>query len=308
MKKIVVTGATSMIGAALVKAATQNGVKVLALVRQGSTRLDRLPNSDLVQIETCNLDELATMTCQDDKFDVFYHFAWNYTGRSERNDPILQARNIQTTLSAVELAARLGCKKFIGAGSQAEYGIVDDVINPETPTRPITSYGIAKLSSGLLAAQLCAKREMTCVWARIFSVYGCYDNEGTMLNYAIDHFLKGEVAEFSAATQQWNYLNERDAGKIFYLLGAKDNTRGVYCVAHPQSRPLRDYILELKDIFGKQAQCSFAKEGTQENVVNLRADTSKLTNDLSFYPEVAFYDGIREVIEYRKNLLRKAAL
>ena len=58
-------------------------------------------------------------------FDTFYHIAWGYTGAARNKSTRLQSKNIDYTLDAVEAAAKLGCKRFIGAGSQAEYGPLD---------------------------------------------------------------------------------------------------------------------------------------------------------------------------------------
>ena len=38
----------------------------------------------------------------------------------------IQNKNVEYTLDAVYLAKRFGCDTFIGAGSQAEYGIVNE--------------------------------------------------------------------------------------------------------------------------------------------------------------------------------------
>ena len=48
----------------------------------------------------------------------------------------MQEPNIQYTMDAVCLAKRLGCKLFVGAGSQAEYGRVDGKIGSNTPVNP----------------------------------------------------------------------------------------------------------------------------------------------------------------------------
>lgn len=301
MQKIVVTGATSMIGVALIEEAIRQNVKVLAIVRENSKRIVRLPKSNFVKIVSCDIENLDSINIEGEKYDVFYHLAWNYTDKEGRNNSILQAKNINTTLCAVELAYKFGCHKFVGAGSQAEYGKVDGIISPDTYTNPEVPYGIAKWAAGNLAKRLCDKYDMTHVWGRIFSVYGRYDNEGTMLTYAIDRFLEGEPAQFSAATQMWNYLNEHDAGKIFYLLGKKENVKGIYCIAHPESQMLREYIVELRNSFGENAECRFAENDLKSSLVGLQADVSKLISDINFTPEVSFKQGIREMIEYRRN-------
>ena len=300
--RIAVTGATSMIGTALVKECINNNVEVLAIVRNGTNRLDRLPQSGLIRIESADLDSLERVQGDGKPWDVFYHFAWGHTVREERDLPIAQEDNIRTTLQAVELAHRLGCKKFIGAGSQAEYGRVDGIIFPETPANPVTAYGISKYAANMLSRRACELLEMEHVWGRIFSVYGVNDNENTMLNYAIDRFIQGNIAEFSAATQMWNYLFEDDAGRIFYLLGTKNVESGIYCIANPESRPLREFIEIMCTAYGKNARCSFAKPGAA--VIGQHADVGKTVRATGYVPKTSFDEGIRQVIEARKEKAR----
>ncbi len=301
MKRIVITGATSMIGVALIKEAIENNIEVLAIVRENSPRKNRLPKSNLIRIIECDIETLNKFPDMNEKYDVFYHFAWNYTDRKGRNDPKMQAQNIANTLEAVELAKRLGCQKFIGAGSQAEYGIVQEKISSDTMTNPNTPYGIAKNTAGNMSKIMCEQLDMQFVWGRIFSVYGCLDNEGTMINYAIDQFIEGKEAKFSSALQMWNYLNEKDAGKIFYLLGKSKEATGIYCIANKESMPLRKYIEIIKTTFGESAKCNFASEDLQKKKVTLDADIDKLQSDINFVPEITFEQGIKEVIEYRKT-------
>ena len=48
MKKIVVTGATSMIGSALIEECVKHDIEVYAVLRSASGKQDRLPDSSLV--------------------------------------------------------------------------------------------------------------------------------------------------------------------------------------------------------------------------------------------------------------------
>lgn len=298
--RVVLTGATSMIGVALINECISNGDTVLAIVRQGTSRLSRLPQSDLIQIEYSDLDNLDNVTGDGQPYDVFYHFAWGHTAKAERDLPLAQEDNIRTTLEAVTLAKKLGCKKFVGAGSQAEYGNYNCEITEDTIPNPITSYGIAKYSANMLSRRMCEQLDMKHIWARIFSVYGCNDNEGTMLNYAIDQFIKGEEAKFSAATQKWNYLYESDAGRMFYLFGVKDINSGIYHVAGNESQPLRKYIELIASKFD-DAKCVFAK--SEDSVVyGIEPNIEKSYNALGFKPEISFDEGINKVIAYRKRL------
>ena len=297
MKRIVVTGATSMIGIALIEECIKNDVEVLAIIRKNSNRLYRLPQSELLHIVECDLDELETISSEK-SYDVFYHLAWAYTSKEYRDDPILQEKNIRYTLDAVNLAKNLGCGKFVGAGSQAEYGKVDHIITPDTPVFPSTAYGMAKYAAGRLSEKLCSQYNLVHVWGRIFSVYGRYDNEGTMLEYAIKQFIKGEKAIFSAAVQIWNYLYEDDAGKIFYLLGEKNVIGGIYAIANYESKILRQYIEEMVKVYGGKVNYEFAPIDAKKSELNLNVDTSKTIQAVGYIPQVTFSEGISKMITY----------
>lgn len=299
MKRVVVTGATSMIGVALIEECIRNDIEVLAIVRRHSARISRMPKSELIHIAECSLNELASLEISENPYDVFYHFAWDYTGKADRDNPVLQEKNIRYTLDAVELAKRLGCKKFIGAGSQAEYGKVDGVIDKNTPLNPLIAYGMAKNAAGNLSAKLCEQYGIIHIWGRIFSVYGKYDNEGTMLNYAIDKFLNHETAMFSAGTQMWDYLYESDAGKMFYLFGKNVSKSDDYMVASGKSMPLKWYIEELRKCFTYETKCMYAQE-IEQSQLSLNVDMKDSKEILGYVPQVEFSDGIRRMIANRK--------
>lgn len=311
MKRVVVTGATSMIGVPLIKECIQNNVEVLAIVRKNSVHLNRLPQSQLLHVYECDLNALSSIAGLPPDYDVFYHLAWDYTSKRYRDDPVLQEKNIKYTLDAVALAERLGCHKFIGAGSQAEYGRVDHVITPDTSVCPTTAYGISKYAAGKLSEKMCGQHGMVHIWGRIFSVYGRNDNAETMLSYAIDQFIKKESAQFSSATQMWDYLHESDAGKMFFLMGNCVEKNVVYCVANGEAKPLKEFIIQLKECFGKEAVCVFGEDRANQKVFGLQADTSTLIKDTGYIPCVTFQEGIMDMINYKlrqSDMLEKISI
>lgn len=299
MKKIIVTGATSMIGTALIESAVKKGTEVYALVRPNTNRGDRIISSDLVRIVSGTLENIHEVQGIPLDCDVFYHFAWAGTEKSQRDDPVIQARNIHYTLEAVKLANKCGCKKFIGAGSQAEYGPTQGVIDSNTRFAPTTSYGATKFAAGLLSRKMCEKLGIIHIWGRIFSVYGPHDNEGTMLCYAIDKFSKREKASFSSATQMWNYLFESDAGEIFYQIGNKIDENSVYRIANRKSQPLRRYIESISQVMGAEDLCAFAKAEDKSQAYGIETCDDMLFNDIDYEPQITFEEGIKRMIEKR---------
>ena len=124
MKRVAITGATGAIGLALIEKCIEHGTEAYVFVRRDSKRIARIPEHPLVHKIYCSLDEMAGLDTQDiPKIDVFYHFAWMKAfGEEARDDLKAQIKNIEYAIDSVELAKRIGCRRYIGAGSQAEYG------------------------------------------------------------------------------------------------------------------------------------------------------------------------------------------
>jgi len=284
-----------MLGTALTEVAVREGTDVYAIIRKNTKRIDRIISSPLVHIVYGSLENLEEIQELPTDCDVFYHFAWAGTSKAERDDPEIHEKNVKYTLAAVNLAYRTGCHRFVGAGSQAEYGPVYGRIDENTPFAPKMSYGIAKYAAGILSRILCEKKNISHIWGRVFSVYGPHDNEGTMLEYAIKCWNRGETAHFSEATQMWNYLYESDAGEMFYKFGCEEIPAGTYFVANKESIVLREYIEILMEAYGDRARADFS-EAHNNPSPGLDVDMGRTFQLLDYTPKVDFNTGIRNMI------------
>ena len=295
MKKIIITGATSMIGVALTEIAVRKKTEVYAIIREDTKRRDRIIDSPYVHVIYGSLDKLQEIEGIPTDCDVIYHFAWAGTGKESRNNPDVQEKNIRYTLDAIKLAEKTGCRRFVGAGSQAEFGPVEGIIDEKTPCSPNTAYGISKFAAGALSRKYCEIMGIEHVWGRVFSVYGPHDNEGTMIDYAIKCWKKGETARFSSGRQKWNYLYESDAGEMFYRLGGSSVSPGTWFVANPNSKVLREYIGIMKEKYGEGARIEF-DEATGRNSVGLDVNMEFTIKEMGYSPKIEFEDGISKVI------------
>ncbi len=298
-KRAIVTGATGAIGTALVRELAANGTEVLVFVRDSSARNGNIPEHPLVKRISCSLEDLSAVRPPDGRpYDVFYHLAWAGASGPGRGDMYLQNRNVRYALDAVLAAERFGCRLFIGAGSQAEYGPSDTPLRPDTPARPRTGYGIAKLCAGQMTRELARQRGLSHIWVRILSVYGPCDGPRTMVMSAIDRLQKGGIPEFTKAEQQWDYLYSGDAARALRLLGEKGKDGKVYVLGSGTARPLADYIREIRDVVSPGSPLGFGRlPYAPDQSMYLRADISALEADTGWRPSVPFAEGIREILK-----------
>ncbi len=298
MNRIVVTGSTSMIGVALIEECIKHGVEVLAFTRKDSQNISRLPNSNLITIVDRDLEDIDSYESNNKGYDAFYHFAWGYTDKARRMSSELQYKNVRYSMDAINLAARLGCKKFIGAGSQAEYGIhVDEKTGPDSPCTPQTPYGICKYAAGKLCSVIAKQNGMDCFWVRIFSVYGKYDQPDSMISSTIAKLRAGEHCSFTPATHKWDYLYSEDAGRAFYLIGEKARGNKMYCLGKGESKPLFEYIYTLKNFISKKSSIGIGEIQYSDGVpVGFCADTTQINQDTGWVAEYEFIDGIKKLL------------
>ena len=303
VKRVVITGPTGAIGIALINCLIENGIEVLAVCREDSKRINSIPNHNLVKIVKLNLNEIYKLSdIISERYDVFYHLVGEGTFGNSRNNMWGQMKNIQYTLDAVEVAAKLGCYKFIGAGSQAEYGRVEGKLTALTPTFPENGYGIAKLCAGQMSRILCEQKNMNHIWTRILSVYGPYDGENTMIMSVIRKLAHGEKPSLTEGKQQWDYLYSKDAGYAMYLLGEKGVSGKIYCIGSGQTKALSEYVEILRDNISRDLELGFGEIAyAPKQVMHLCADITDLEMDTGFEPKYSFEDGIKETIEWYKD-------
>lgn len=313
MVNIIVTGATSMVGVAIIQEAIKNQEvgEILAVVRPNTEKLDRIPTNDKIEIievgfnDYEKLSEHVNSRGKAGSYNVFYHLAWSRTPTytESYSDMLLKCDSIAGVLSAVKAAKDIGCKKFVYTGGQAEYGIVNsDYIRPDTPCDPVRADGIAHLAAGKMAKILCNQFDIPFIWIRIFSVYGVNDRPDSMIKMTVKKMMNNEPCKFTKAEQIWDYLNAKDLGEAILLSGLKAKEDKVYCVGSGEARPLREYIEIIRDVVNPEMNLKFGEIPYPNNpVMRLCPDISDIVRDTGWKPRTAFEAGIREIYEYERN-------
>ncbi len=276
--RIIITGATSFIGRAAAACLESHGHTVVRLRHSFNEEPESLPDSA----------------------EVWLHFAWAGSGSSDRADEVIQRFNVDMTLKAVRKADELGCKSFVFAGSQAEYGHQQDGSLKEEygPTYPVSEYGKGKEIVRKLAERYIAESgtSMQYVHMRIFSVYGPGDHGYSLVNSLMAGFKRGETIELGNCTQLWNYLYINDAAEAIALL-CENASAGIYNVGGDDIRTLKAYVEELHELMGGRGCAAFGRRADNaEGPADLSPDISRI-RELGFVQKVSFAEGIRQMLE-----------
>ncbi len=288
MRSAIVTGASGFVGKAVVDVLRSNGIEVFTVTHSDGTDKD----DHSIVLDMDNYDKLPEYF---DKAvpEVFYHFAWQGTSGKSRGDEKIQLKNVAGTCSAVRAAAKIGCTRFVFASSIMEYEVRDAIeamINPNISD----IYSSAKLAADYMARIIAVDLRIEYISSLISNIYGPGEKSVRLINSSIRKLLNGESISLSPCNQLYDFIYITDAANMFYLIGNNGIPGKIYYIGNTEVRPLRDFMIEMRDIIAPGAELGFGE--TPSNGVSLtyeEFDKESVYSDTGFKPTVSFADGIR---------------
>lgn len=292
-----------MLGLALAKEALKQNIGVAAIIRKDSKYTGTLPNG--VEVIKAGMDEYKDIAPDTPPCDCFFHLAWGKTALHGRDESRAQAENIINTIDAVNMANRMGCSAFVGAGSQAEYGTANTPISPYTAVNPESGYGIAKFAAGKLSCLAAKQLGMKHNWLRIASVYGPGSRVPAIIPSLIKDFSHGVCPKLTPCEQMWDFLYSADAARAMLAVADKGADGKVYVLGSGEGKPLKEYVTQIRDIVNPSVKLQF---GTMDyyphQAMYLVADITELTRDTGWKPAASFAEGIKLVADRTRQLDR----
>lgn len=303
--RAVVTGATGFVGSWLVKELLANGDKVVLLVRNESKVPNEIKNNAGAEVITCDLSGIKDLNKSIvGEADVFYHFAWNGTSGNLRADEKVQLSNVQYTVDAVRLAKELGAKRFVFAGSIMEYESIKFVSADGATPSLANIYSTAKLAADYMAKIYANSLGVEFINIIISNIYGAGEKSARFLNTTVLKLLNEKSIDLSEGKQLYDFIYVTDAVRAIRLAGINGKSNNNYYIGNKEQFPLREFVVQMKEILKSDAQLNFGAFKTTGNFLNFdEFDTSKIHNELGFEPEVSFHEGV----ELTKNWLLENA-
>lgn len=288
MERVIVTGAAGFLGWNLVDFLLAHDFLVDAIVRPNSPSNARLAEHPHLHVIPLAMEEIARLPEQiAAPCDYAVHLAWD----PHRMDFAAQRASLFSTLDLIEALGVIGCRRFLGIGSQAEYGVTHEIMEERMMPQPITPYGAAKVAALHLTHVRAQQLGIDWLWGRVFSVYGRYEPETTLLSYLARTLRSGETPQMTAGTQLWDYLHASDAAAAMAALLLRGRNGEVYNIAHGDVRPLRSFAEEMRDILAPAAQIAY---GTSERPpTSMRPSVEKIQAHTGWRAKVDFVEGVK---------------
>lgn len=299
--KILLTGATGFLGSHIAEVLYCAGYELLLTKRIESSLWRCSTFIDKVKWSNTDLNTFESDVCEF-RPDVIINSAWSGVSAKDREQWSVQLENLQYQQRLLDLAVKIGVKKIIGIGSQAEYGLFDGCINELYSAIPTSAYGAVKLSSLTILRTFCEENHITWHWFRLFSCFGEREDENWLIPATIRNMLSTDKMDLTLGEQQYSYLYIKDVANIF--LSAIENTAesGVYHIAANVQRPLKDILLEMRDYLNPMFKLNFGALPYRKNqsMINGSINT-KTQNAFGVIETSDFKEKLIQTIEYYKG-------
>lgn len=294
MSRVLVTGATGLIGRHAVAALVAQGHEV-----HGVARSIPATSPPGVMWHACDLlnDDLSL---DDIRATHLLHLAWTTEHGQFWAAP--ENRDWQTASKRlIEAFHARGGTRVVMAGSCAEYDWSDlgDGVCREgiTPLNPHTLYGQVKVETAHWLADFCQEKGISQAWGRVFLPFGVGENINRLVPSVALALQAGKEAKCSSGVQVRDFMNARDIGWAFAAL-LMSTVEGDVNVASGEPHTIAELAITLGEISGRPDLVHLgALPDRSDDPPVLVADVSRLRDEVGFMPSMGFRDSLKQAYD-----------
>ncbi len=282
--RVLLTGATGLIGRHAVGPLAARGYEVLALSRSGRDGI------------AVDLLEPAAMrrTVAGARADTLLHLAW--ADGPDRWTTPANLDWVAATLTLLRAFAEAGGRRAVLVGSCAEYDWGQSVLSEAAPLNPATLYGAAKARLGQLTLAAGPSLGLGLAWARPFFTYGPGEPRGRLFGDLIRGLSAGQPVDCTDGVQRRDFLHVDDLAEALAALLASPVT-GAVNIGSGLAVPVGDMIATLARQMGR---LDLIRLGARPRPVGdpacLQADVTRLRNAVGFTPRHDMESGIAALL------------
>ena len=290
MSRVLLTGATGLVGRQVLPVLTGAGHDVHAVARRRGPEQHGCTWHEVDLLESCDL-------VRDIQPEVLVHLAW-YAEHGRFWTSPENVLWVEGSLALLRVFAEAGGRRALLAGTCAEYDWSREVYPESAALAPATLYGAAKAGLHTVAAAFAVEAGISLAWARLFFLYGPGEPEGRFVPAIITSLLSREPAPITQGTQVRDFLHVADAGAALAAL-AQSEVTGAVNVASGVPVSLRE-IAELiaRHLDAQELLQVGALPMREHDPPSIVADVSRLREEVRWWPRIELSPGLEETIEW----------
>lgn len=300
-QRVLVTGGTGMVGAALIRRLVGDGHHVTLLVRVESNRVRLQAVEERMGFVVGDIRDAASVhaAVQEAKPELVYHLA-----STAFNPPTISAQaHLDTitlgTLNLLEALKGDAGVQVIAAGSAAEYGS-GSRLREEQPLRPATVLGAAKAAAALLLQAYARRYGMRTVVLRLFTPYGPWEHPGRLVPHTVCSALDGRDVPLTRGEQQRDFIYLDDVVDALLAAAARPLPPGsVFNIGSGIGVPVRTVVERVLELMGNPVKPLVGALPTRpDEIREMSADITAARMHLGWQPRTSLTEGLEKAITW----------
>jgi nucleoside-diphosphate-sugar epimerase len=285
LNKVVITGVNGFIGGALAKLLTARGVVVY-----GITRNNPLPYN-IVDI------------------DVLFHFAHEGEcfGKSFKDVP-LQIRNIEYDCKAVELALKIGAKRFVYAQTYNYLETLEFIRGNIVAPRWTNVYAASKIAAEVIGKTVAFNNHLEYISGAPCIIYGPGNTHiESFSDIVLRKLINGEDADLIEGNNLYDMVYIDDVARAFATIAESGHNLKTYPIGHRKLRTFKEIVTEMRNIVNPTAELNFGAypDEQQQTIDWQNAGLDNLYNDTGFECKSDFKESILKTVEWIKEDVKR---
>ena len=286
MKKLLLTGATGLIGSEVITLLKNTNYKVYALSRKEHASVENIEYIKADIFDNGNLSKIFSKVAP----DYFLHLAWDSTGYFNSN---INFDYITATLNLLKLFKQYGGNRVVMAGSYAEYGEQTSPLNERMHPQPITLYAKCKVFSYQISKEFCLNNDISFGWARIFSAFGNERDPRRLTKYVIDSLLQNKEITINSGSLIRDYIYSKDVAAAL-LAFLESDVNDIVNICTGKGTSIHDYVMKIASYFRKENLVNFSEKDSNQQTCVI-GDIGNLKNYVMFLPKYTIDDAIVDI-------------
>jgi nucleoside-diphosphate-sugar epimerase len=314
-ERIMVTGAAGFIGSHLCDRLLRDGHEVVGVdnlsdyydLRLKRDNLDGLIGDDRFEFHERSLNDLD-LDAALEGVSVIFHQAAQAGVRASwgRYFETYIDANIRATQRLLEAVKERRLKRFLFAGSSSVYGETARLPMHEShPTRPVSPYGVTKLSAENLCLLYKKNFQVPVVCLRYFTVYGPRQRPDMAFYRVLQKARCGEpVTVFGNGTQTRDFTFIDDIVEANLLAMDYSGNESVFNIGGGSRVALNRVLDILHELNGARFEILY-QEACRGDVTHTFSDISLAGKELGYSPQVGIGDGLARQFEWFNYIYKK---